>query len=91
MNTIDMIKKAMKNKTLVIGYRSTLRLLKNNKLSMVVLASNTPEDTKKEVGNMAGIAGIEYVDSKKDNLELGATCRKPFGVMVLSIRSDKKK
>lgn len=89
MNTIDMIKKGMKEKTLVIGYNSTIRLLKKNILKLVVLASNAPKEVKEELENLSKIAEVEYVESSKDNLELGATSRKPFGVMVLSIKSEK--
>jgi ribosomal protein L30E len=89
MNTIDAIKKALKNKTLIIGYKSTIRMVKKKKVSLVVVASNTPEKVRDEIKNLTNINKIEYVESKKDNLELGATCRKPFGVMVLSIKSEK--
>ena len=83
MNTIDAIKKSMKSKTLVIGYNSTVRLLKNNKLSLVVIAKNAPEHVKDELKSLSKINNIDFVESDKSNIELGATCRKTFGVMVL--------
>lgn len=90
MSTIEMIKKAMKEKKLVIGYNSTIRLLKRKKVSLVVAASNAPIEVKKELKNLTSINKVEYVESNKNNLELGATSRKHFGVTVLSIKSEKE-
>ncbi|MBN1923964.1 MAG: ribosomal L7Ae/L30e/S12e/Gadd45 family protein [Nanoarchaeota archaeon] len=89
MNTIEEIKKAMKDKKLIVGQKSTVRMLKSKKTSLVVVSSNAPAAVKKELENLSRIAGAEFVDSEKNNLELGATCRKPFGVMVLSVKSGK--
>jgi len=86
MSTIDNIKKAMKDKKLVIGFKETLRLLRKQQISTVVVASNAPENVKEEIENLANIAKIEFVTSEKNNIELGATCRKAFGVMTLSIK-----
>ena len=86
MNTIDAIKKAMKDKTLIVGQKSTIRNVKNKKVKLVVVAKNAPKNVKEEIENLCKIASIEYVNSDKDNLELGATCRKPFGVSILSIK-----
>ncbi|PJA22543.1 hypothetical protein COX58_01910 [archaeon CG_4_10_14_0_2_um_filter_Archaea_38_6] len=86
MKIIEEIKKGMKGKTLIVGYNNTVSSLKKNKLKLVVSASNAPEHMKKELENLSKIGKVEYVDSEKNNLELGATCRKSFGVSVLSIK-----
>jgi ribosomal protein L30E len=86
MNTIDKIKKAMDDKTLLIGENSTKRALKSGKVSTVVVSKNILAVVEKELESMCKIGGCEFVKSEKDNLELGVTCRKPFGVSVLSIK-----
>ena len=43
-----------------------------------------------DVKHLANISAIECVDFDKTNIELGATCKKPFGVMIVSIRRGKK-
>ncbi len=91
MSTIELIKKGMKENKLVIGYRSVARLLKKGKLSKVIMASNAPDHIAKEIENLANISGVESIKIDKDNLALGATCRRSFGVSVVGIKSSEEK
>ncbi len=91
MSTIELIKKGMKEKRLVIGYRSAVKLLKGGKLSKIIVASNAPDHMVKEIDNLAKIAGVELIKADKDNLALGATCRRSFGVSVVGIKSSEEK
>ena len=85
MNTIELIKKAMKEKKIIIGQRETLRNVKQGKVSTVIFANNAPKLITQEMENLAGIGKINVLTIKKDNLGLGATCRKQFAIMVVSI------
>lgn len=86
MNAIDKIKTALSNNKLIIGENSTKRGLKASKISMVVVSNNAPSIVCKELEALCKIGKVEFVKFDKDNLELGVTCRKPFGVSVLSIK-----
>ena len=89
MNAVDKIKKAIEENKLLIGENSTKRALKNGKVSMVVVSKNVPGIVEKELESLCKIGKCEFEKLDKDNVELGVTCRKPFGVSVLSIKSDK--
>jgi len=89
MNAIDKIKKAIDDNKLVIGENSTKRALKSGKIEIVVVSKNVPAIVEKELESLCKIGKCEFAKLDKDNLELGVTCRKPFGVCVLSIKSDK--
>ena len=86
MNAIDKIKKAMGNEKLIIGERATLRQLRKNQTNIVIVANNTPSIKIKELKSLCNINKIDFEIIEKDNVELGVTCRKPFGVSVLSIK-----
>ena len=89
MNAIDKIKKAIDENKLLIGENSTKRALKSGKVSMVVVSKNVPSIVEKELSMLCKISKCEFEKLDKDNMELGVTCRKPFGVSVLSIKSEK--
>lgn len=91
MNTIDKLKKAIKEKTLVIGLNSTVKSIKKKLVELVVLANNTPLHVREEIKHLSSVSEIELVEFDKSNIELGATCKKPFGVMIVSIKRGKKK
>jgi ribosomal protein L30E len=86
MNVIDNIKKAINDNKLLIGQNSTKRALKAGKVSMVVVSKNVQNIVEKELESLCKIGKCEFAKVEKDNLELGVTCRKPFGVSVLSIK-----
>jgi large subunit ribosomal protein L30e len=86
MNAIDKIKKAMDDNKLIIGEKSTKRAVKAGKVSSIIVSKNAPSIVEKELEAMAKISNCEFSKVEKDNLELGVTCRKPFGVSVLSIK-----
>lgn len=86
MTTIQSIKKAIKEDKLVIGLNKTLRELKKDEVKIVVVASNAPIHVKEEIKSLTKVNDVEYVEMNKDNVELGAICRKSFGVMTLSIK-----
>ncbi|VVB76498.1 50S ribosomal protein L30e [Candidatus Tiddalikarchaeum anstoanum] len=90
MNTIDRIKKAIKEGNFKIGYNTTVKALKNGKAELVVIANNAPEGVKKEIENLGKVAKSEVEVFEKSNIELGATCKKPFGVMLVAVTREKK-
>lgn len=78
------LQEALKNKNLVIGTKRTLKLLKNDKLKKILLASNCDEDIKQEIEKYAKISGVEVIQLDLPNDELGARCKKPFSISIIS-------
>jgi len=79
------INKAMEEGKLVIGKERTVKYLKNGKVKTVILASNVPKDILIEIEHNAKISKADVVRYEGNNKELGALCRKPFLVTVVSI------
>lgn len=83
--TITEIKKALKEGKAIIGTSRTIKNLKLGKVSKVFLTSNCPDDVKKDIKYYSKLAKVEVVRLKQPNDELGALCKKPFSISVLSI------
>ena len=84
-NSITEIKKALKEGKAIIGTEKTLKNLKLGKVSKVFLTSNCPSSVKKDVKYYSKLAKAEVVQLKQPNDELGALCKKPFSISVLSV------
>lgn len=69
----------------VIGSKQTIKLIKTGKAKLVVIASNTPPQIKKDVKYYAKLSGIHVYEYEGTNMELGAICGKPFSVAALAI------
>jgi len=82
---ISEIKKALKEGKAIIGTERTLKNLKLGKVSKIYLTSNCPEDVEEDVKYYSKLAKVEVVKLKQPNDELGAICKKPFSVSVLSV------
>lgn len=74
----------LKKEKLVFGSERTLKLLKNEKLKKIFLASNCKEDIKEEIKKYAKIFNVEVIELESPNDEIGVLCKKPFSVSVLS-------
>ena len=73
----------------VIGKEAVLKSLKNKKLSKVYLASNCPDELKKDIEYYSKLTGTKVIVLDKDNEELGILCKKNFFVSILGILGDK--
>jgi len=83
--TLAEIKKMLKSGSLVIGTERTIKALKLGKVQKVLLSSNCPADVEKDINYYAGLSGAEPHKLEYKNEELGAICKKPFSVSVLSM------
>jgi len=80
------IKKAIKEGSALIVYKSVVKSLKNGKkFKFIVLASNAPATIKNEVEYLAKLAGVKVVSYKANSVELGSICGKPFAIAVLGV------
>lgn len=80
----DELRKALKEKNIVIGTERTIKSLKLGKIKTILLASNCPDKVREQVEYYAGISGAKVVSLELPDKEIGLLCKKPFNVSVLS-------
>merc|ERR1712126_165481 len=69
----------------VLGYRQTLKTLRQGKAKLVIIANNTPPLRKSEIEYYAMLAKTGVHHYNGNNIELGTACGKYFRVTTLSI------
>lgn len=79
------LSEALKSKKLVFGSERTIKLLKNDKLSKIFIAKNCNEETVKEIEKYAKLNEVNIIKLEMNNEEVGAFCKKPFSISVLSL------
>ena len=82
---LNEVKKVIKEEKYVIGIEEVLKNLKSGKLTKVFLTSNCPDEFRKDIDHYSKIAGVEIIQLKQPNDELGILCKKPFSVSVLGV------
>merc|ERR1711862_550919 len=75
----------MKSGKYTLGYKSTLKTLRNCSAKLVILANNTPPLRKSEIEYYAMLAKTGVHHYSGNNIDLGTACGKYFRVSVLSI------
>lgn len=80
--TAENLKKAITEKTFVIGTERTLKELKNGKVKEVFLAKNCPELIKKKVQKYSEVIKVKIIQLTETNEEVGSLCKKPFSINI---------
>ena len=80
------VKDAIKEGKIAIGTRTAMKLLKNDKLSLVLYASNCPETTRKDLNHYASLSKTEIKGLEDNSIKLGEMCGKPFNVLLIGIK-----
>merc|ERR1711962_866942 len=75
----------MKSGKYTLGYRSTLKTLRQGKAKLVIIGTNTPQLRKSEIEYYAMLSKTGVHHCTGNNIELGTACGKYFRVSVLSI------
>merc|ERR1711915_391249 len=75
----------MKSGKYTLGYRSTLKTLRQGKAKLVIIANNTPQLRKSEIEYYAMLAKTGVHHYTGNNIELGTACGKFYRCSVLSI------
>ncbi|XP_055915679.1 60S ribosomal protein L30-like [Eupeodes corollae] len=75
----------MKSGKYCLGYKQTLKTLRQGKAKLVLIASNTPALRKSEIEYYTMLAKTEVQHYSGTNLELGTACGKYLCVCTLSI------
>ncbi len=78
--SLDELKKALKEKTIVFGTERTLKNLKLGKTKKVFLASNCPDKIREEITGY----DVEIIELKEPNTEIALICKRPHDISVLS-------
>ncbi|CAG0924051.1 unnamed protein product [Notodromas monacha] len=75
----------MKSGKFVLGYRQTLKTLRQGKAKLVIIANNAPPLRKSETEYYSMLAKTGVHHYTGNNIELGTACGKYFRVCTLAI------
>ncbi|XP_004637558.1 60S ribosomal protein L30-like [Octodon degus] len=75
----------MKSGKYTLGYKQMLKMIRQGKEKLIVLANNCPALRKSETEYYAMLARIGVHHYSGNNIELGTTCRKYYRVCTLAI------
>lgn len=81
----DIAELIKKGKT-VLGSRSVIRQAKGSNLSAVYMASNCPEEMKKQLAVYAALGNFTIHRLEANSVVLGEICGKPFTTLALGVR-----
>ena len=82
------IKKLLDAGKIVIGTERTVKNLKAGHAKKVFLSKNCSDDMREDITRYAALNGVEVVSLEQSSDELGAMCRRPFGIAVLSVAKE---
>ncbi|MFH1229363.1 MAG: 50S ribosomal protein L30e [Candidatus Aenigmatarchaeota archaeon] len=82
----DELRNAIKEKSIVIGNKQTIKNLKTKSVKSVFIASNCPQNMKKDIEYYSKISGIKCEAFEGTAKQLGVLCGKPFSIAVLAIK-----
>ncbi|KAG4078300.1 hypothetical protein HA402_013010 [Bradysia odoriphaga] len=75
----------MKSGKFCLGYKQTLKSLRQGKAKLIIIANNTPSLRKSEIEYYAMLAKTGVHHYSGNNIELGTACGRYFRVCTLSI------
>ena len=90
MTLEDDIKSALAAEKIIIGTRVVTKALKAGNVERVILASNAPENVRKDLEHYCKLAGKTVESFNGTGKQLGVFLGKPFSVAALAIVSKKK-
>ena|SRR3989338_5970839 len=82
---IEDIKKLLKTKKLVIGTERTIKNIRLGKTDTVYLSANCPEKVEEDINYYKKMSDFKVIKLEHPNDEIGAVCKKPFLISVLSV------
>ncbi len=80
------LRDAVNEKKIIIGSKQTIKNLKLKSIKKVVVASNCPENLKKDINYYSKLTGIKVENFDGTAKQLGIFCGKPFSIAVLAIK-----
>ena len=85
MEAITELRKHVESSKFVIGTAEVMKLLKNNQLAKIFVASNAPASIKEGLKQGSATSDCEVVQLEVPNDELGVLCKKPFSISVVGV------
>ena len=82
--SIERLRKAIKDKNLVLGERETLRNVKLGKTAVVFVSADCKSELKESLREYSAHGKVEIVDLDISAAEVGTICKKQFPISVLS-------
>lgn len=70
---------------IVVGSNEIIKKAKLGQLKFIVIASNAPENIKKDITYYAKLSNIPIIEFPGSNKDLGALIGKPFSVTLMGI------
>jgi len=86
----EIIRKALEENKLVIGFKEVYKNLKNGKLKTIIIAKRIDETMLKDLTHNAKIFGTEVIIFEGSSRELGTLIGKPYTVTTIGVRNDNK-
>jgi len=77
---------AVKTGKVAFGADSAVKSAMTGKARMIILASNCPENTRKDIEYYGKLSAVPVITHKGSSLDLAGVCGKHFVVSALSIR-----
>uniref|UniRef100_A0AAR5NX52 Large ribosomal subunit protein eL30 n=2 Tax=Dendroctonus ponderosae TaxID=77166 RepID=A0AAR5NX52_DENPD len=75
----------MKSGKYCLGYKQTLKTLRQGKAKLIIISNNTPSLRKSEIEYYAMLAKTGVHHYTGNNVELGTACGKYFRVCAMSV------
>ena len=80
------IRVAVDTGKVILGSKKTIQAIKLGNGELVVIAENTPKNTKEDIEIYAKLSDIPVYTFEGSSVELGSVCGKPFTVSALIVQ-----
>jgi len=89
MSDVDLeLRKAINTGKVYLGSKVAIREIRRGRAKMAILSSSCPKKIKNIINNLAELSNIKVIKHKKNSLDLGMLCGKPFPVSVIVINQQ---
>jgi large subunit ribosomal protein L30e len=79
------LREALKENKVILGTDRTVKCLKLGKVKMIVMASNCPDDVRKDLEQYTKLGEVKLEKFDGTAKQLGVFCGKPFSIATLAI------
>jgi large subunit ribosomal protein L30e len=79
------LREALKEKKVILGTGRTVKYLKLGKVKMIVMASNCPDEVRKDLEQYTKLGEVKLEKFDGTSKQLGVFCGKPFSIATLAI------
>lgn len=86
MNTQE-IRKLLEQDKLIIGYNEVRQAVEDQSCSQVLIAANAREDQAEALRDYCAMSDVGCETLEVRNDQVGTTCRKPFSISYLAVRT----